>query len=99
AHYQDAETMNHVQGASRMPRRQPVTALTVIFIVLCLGCSLAWSQNNVLTQHNDSTRSGLNANETLLTPANVNVNSFGLLFTHTVDGAIAGQPLYASQIL
>jgi hypothetical protein len=82
-----------------MRRPQRVTPVGVIFFVLYLGCFLAWGQNNVLTQHNDNTRSGLNANETLLTPANVNVNSFGLLFTHTVDGAIAGQPLYASQIL
>ena len=82
-----------------MPRRQPVTALTVIFFVLCLGFSLAWSQNDVLTQHNDNTRSGLNANETLLTPANVNVNSFGKLFTQSVDGIIVAQPLYANQVL
>jgi hypothetical protein len=40
----------------------------------------------------------LNANEVLLTPASVNVNSFGQLFAHSVDGAIAGQPLYVSQI-
>ncbi len=82
-----------------MPRPQRITTVTVIFFVLCLGCSLALGQNNVLTQHNDNTRSGLNANETLLTPASVNVNNFGQLFTHTVDGAIAGQPLYASQVL
>ena len=56
-------------------------------------------QNNVLTQHNDNTRSGLNPNETRLTPANVNVSSFGKLFTQSVDGVIAGQPLYASQVL
>jgi protocatechuate 3,4-dioxygenase beta subunit len=71
----------------------------VIFLVLCLGCFSAWGQNDVLTQHNDNTRSGLNANETLLTPANVNVNSFGKLFTQSVDGMIVGQPLYANQVL
>ena len=82
-----------------MARPQPITRLTVIFFVLCLGVSLAWGQNNVLTQHNDNTRSGLNPNETRLTPANVNVSSFGKLFTQSVDGVIAGQPLYASQVL
>jgi hypothetical protein len=99
-HRQKAEGGNSPVG-SRMCCPQRLTPVAVIFFVLYLylGCFLAWGQNNVLTQHNDSTRSGLNANETLLTPANVNVNSFGLLFTHTVDGAIAGQPLYASQIL
>lgn len=82
-----------------MPHSQRVRTVAVIFFVLCLGCFPAWGQNNVLTQHNDTTRSGLNANETLLTPASVNVNNFGLLFTHNVDGAIVGQPLYVSQIM
>jgi len=82
-----------------MPRPQPMTRLAVILFALCLGVSLAWGQNNVLTQHNDNTRSGLNPNETRLTPANVTVSSFGKLFTQSVDGVIAGQPLYASQVL
>jgi len=82
-----------------MPCPQPVTRVAAVFFVLCLGFSLAWGQNDVLTQHNDNTRSGLNANEALLTPANVNVNSFGKLFTQGVDGIIVGQPLYASNVL
>jgi len=82
-----------------MPRPQPVTTLALISFVCCLGFSLARGQNDVLTQHNDNTRSGLNANEPLLTPANVNVNSFGKLFTQSVDGIIVAQPLYASQVL
>ncbi len=83
----------------RMARPRPVMAFALVLFVLCLGFGLAWGQNNVLTQHNDNTRSGLNANETLLTPANVNVNSFGKLFTQNVDGIIVGQPLYASDVL
>jgi len=103
----NADTMNH-RIASRMARPQPITRLAVIFFVLCLGIPLAWGQNivqnnnvqnNVLTQHNDNARSGLNPNETRLTPANVTVSSFGKLFTQSVDGIIAGQPLYASQLL
>ncbi len=82
-----------------MRRPQPITAVGAFCFVLCLGLTLAWGQNDVLTQHNDNTRSGLNANETQLTPANVNVNSFGKLFTQGVDGIIVGQPLYASNVL
>jgi len=95
---QNAETMNR-RATSRMTRPQPITRLAVTYFVLCLGVSLAWGQNNVLTQHNDNARSGLNPNETRLTPANVNVSSFGKLFTQSVDGVIAGQPLYANQLL
>src|ERR1700693_2756013 len=92
------DLLNH-RSVSRMPRPQPVARLAVVFFVLCLGFSAAWGQNDVLTQHNDNTRSGLNANETLLTPAKVTVSKFGKLFTHAVDGIIVGQPLYASNVL
>jgi hypothetical protein len=81
-----------------MPRPE-AASLAVLVFVLCMGLSLAWGQSDVLTQHNDNMRSGWNANESLLTPASVNVNSFGKLFTQNVDGIIVTQPLYASNVL
>lgn len=48
----------------------------------------------VPTWRYDLTHSGANTHETALTPANVNANSFGKLFTLAVDGNLYAQPLY-----
>jgi len=51
---------------------------------------------NVLTYHNDNSRRGAYTNEVLLTPANVNVGTFGRLLTYPTDGLIIAQPLYVA---
>ena len=43
---------------------------------------------DVLTWHFDNARSGLNASETVLTPKTVSPQSFGKLFSYTVDGSV-----------
>jgi hypothetical protein len=48
----------------------------------------------VLTWRYDLTHAGQNTSETALTPANVNVNSFGKLFSLPVDSTMYAQPLY-----
>ena len=53
---------------------------------------------NVLTYHNDNARTGQNVNETILTTANVNSNTFGKLSTLSVSGNVDAEPLYASNL-
>ena len=53
---------------------------------------------DVVTYHNDLSRTGQNLQETVLTPSNVNSSSFGRLFTMTVDGVIDAEPLYLSRV-
>lgn len=56
------------------------------------------SSVSVTTYHNDVARTGANPNETTLTPANVNIGSFGKLYSFSVDGEIYGQPLYVPNV-
>ncbi len=53
---------------------------------------------SILTYQFDNTRVGANTNEFVLTPANVNVDSFGRLFTYPVDGYVFAQPLVATNV-
>ena len=53
---------------------------------------------SVLTQHNDNTRSGWNANETALTTSNVTVQRFGAVFTLPVDDQVYAQPLVVGHV-
>ena len=48
----------------------------------------------VLTYHDDNSRSGQNTQETVLTTANVNSTSFGKVGFDTVDGKVDAEPLY-----
>jgi outer membrane protein assembly factor BamB len=61
-------------------------------------CSAALAQTNVLTYHNDVARSGLNSSETILTPGNVNVSTFGRLYSRQLDGKVDAQPLYVGGV-
>jgi hypothetical protein len=68
-------------------------------ILLATALRLAQGQAvNVLTQHNDLSRTGANTAETILTTANVNSTNFGKFFTDSVDGQIYAQPLYVANL-
>lgn len=71
---------------------------------ILLGAASARSQSAVRTTQSvttymfDNYQSGINPNETILTPANVKSGTFGSLFTSAIDGAAYAQPLYLSNL-
>jgi hypothetical protein len=75
-------------------RRARFVGGTVFACGLLLICAAGALAQNVVTEHYDNARSGLNPNESILTSSNVNATSFGKLFSQSVDGQIYAQPLY-----
>ena len=53
---------------------------------------------DVTTYHFDVARDGLNAQETILTPANVNAAQFGRIGFDAVDGKVDAEPLYLANV-
>src|SRR5882724_6866819 len=78
--------------------RFAVITVYVWFASTLFTVSATQAQTSVTTQHNDIARTGANTNETILTPANVNINSFGKLFSYPVDGWMYAQPLYVAGV-
>ena len=62
------------------------------------GAALPIALTGVFTYHNNNSRTGLNSQETILTPANVNSTQFGKRFTYSLDGDVHAQPLYMANL-
>jgi hypothetical protein len=72
-----------------------MTGFALLFSTVVLGLT---ADGQMLTSQYDNARSGTNPNETHLTPANVNTEHFGKVFTLPVDGDIYAQPLFLSGV-
>ena len=71
-----------------------VSALSVVVLITSFMQTEVSHGQNMLTQHNDLSRSGANPKETILTKSNVTESTFGKLFSIAIDGFTYAQPLY-----
>ncbi len=76
----------------------PVTSIMSNPATLTVNPVVAFAGTDVTTYHNDIARTGQNNTETILTQANVNSTTFGLLRNLAVDGLVDAEPLYLSQL-
>ena len=80
-----------------LPRR---TGVLFAITLLCIFVSVASAQfTGVTTYHNDMARTGLNPNESILTPSNVSVATFGRVWAYPLDGPTWAQPLYLPNVV
>src|SRR5271157_744883 len=100
--------MNHSMLRST-PSAAPARSLCLTLLIVCLALlSSSFAQQPCdatsptsfcfPTSRGDNARSGASTSETLLTPANVNKNSFGRLFSVPVDYVVMAQPLYMPNV-
>jgi uncharacterized protein YceK len=98
-------------GMSSQARLIVFVCLTVAFASMLAGCGSVSSsggptptptppvtQSGYLTWKVNNQRTGLQPNETILTPANVNATQFGEMFSNPIDGWAYAQPLYVPNV-
>lgn len=87
----NSRTLKLVAGQSRR-------CWYLLLLLILLLSVRGYAKVDVLTQHNNLARTGANLKETILTPANVNVAHFGMLFKRVVDDQVYGQPLIVTDV-
>jgi hypothetical protein len=99
ASYTTPATVSGDNGATfRVVVTNPVTNITSNPATLTVNPVVTSPGTDVTTYHNDIARTGQNTTETILTQANVNSTTFGLLRNLAVDGRVDAEPLYLSQL-
>jgi hypothetical protein len=86
-----------VQSGTRRRNRRFAPFLLALPLFGMTGFS-GNAQVDVLTQHNNNGRTGVNLLETVLTPANVDQAKFGMLFKRVLDDQLYTQPLIVTGV-
>src|SRR5580704_14019206 len=83
---------------SQPPVVSPRSSSLRAFLLFAILCALPARSQDVLTYHNNNSRTGLDNKETTLTTTNVNYKTFGKLFIVPADGLVDAEPLYLSSV-
>lgn len=95
----EAEAVVLMRAAAQASRYGQGTRLYLLGVILLpLLHSVCGAQVNVLTQHNNTERTGANLNETVLMPSNVNARQFGVIFKRVVDDQVYSRPLIVTNV-
>jgi hypothetical protein len=85
--------------APSIPGIYSITATSVANVTKSAANSIGVTDlSGVLTYHNNLSRDGTNTHEFALAPSNVNMSTFGKLFSCQADGAIYAQPLWVPNL-
>lgn len=91
------ETRSGMSG--HFPRAmRPSRSLAFVILLIALALTSSFAQHSFPTGHNDNARTAANTDELLLTPSNVNKNSFGRLFSVPIDYQALAQPLFVPNV-
>jgi hypothetical protein len=100
-----AQTVTFTAGASAPASNANITFTATSGSVTHTGTTALTVQSataaqapDVTTYHYNVRRDGVNAQETILTPANVNVSTFGKLNFLSVDGKVDAEPLFLANL-
>lgn len=75
-----------------------VASLLGLALGIAVPFGTVFAQIDILTERYDDARSGANLTETALDTSNVNVSTFGKLWSYTVSGSVYAQPLYVHDL-
>ncbi len=87
----------YINGRQCLANRNVATWLSCLALFLICESGLVFA-TDVVTYHNDNSRSGQNLAETILTTSNVNSTNFGKLSMLPVDSVIDAEPLYLAGV-